>query len=189
MMPPFAEVRHYVEGAWRLARGDPGGMDHFDCTVDGFWRSFWAALYVLPAYVLLVADQHMRAARESGFLAILVGEGVVYILGWLVMPVLAVFLTRYFGLQQRYVPLIVALNWASVVQMAIMLVPLAVDVLLSTTLAIFMMLLMMGAVLVYKTFIAKVALGTTIGTAAGFIAAELVVMWILTRWLYGLFFG
>ena len=187
-MPPVAEVRHYVEGALRLARGDAGGMDHFDCTVDGFWRSFWAAVYVLPAYALLVADQHMRADRGSGLLSIVVGEGLVYVLGWLVMPVLALFLTRYFDLQRRYVPLIVALNWASLVQVAAMLVPLALGVLLSPALAIFVMLLVMGAVLVYKTFIARVALETTVGTAAGFVAAELVIMWILTRWLYGVFF-
>lgn len=188
MMPPFAEVRHYVEGAWRLARGDAGGMTHFDCTVDGFWRSFWAAFYVLPAYALLVADQHARADRATGFVAIVIGEGLVYVLGWLVMPVLAIFLTRFFGLQRHYVPLIVALNWASLVQIGILLVPLALGVLLAPSLAALLMLLASGAVLVYKTFVARVALDTTIGTAASFMAAELVIMLMVTGWLYGVFF-
>jgi hypothetical protein len=43
-------------------------------------------------------------------------------------------------------------------------------------------------VLVYKTFVARVALDTTIGTAASFIAAELVIMLMVTGWLYGVFF-
>ncbi len=188
MMPPFAEVRHYVEGAWRLARGDAGGMAHFDCTVDGFWRSFWAAFYVLPAYALLVADQHARSDRAAGFMAIAFGEGLVYVIGWLVMPVLAIFLTRFFGLQQRYVPLIVALNWASLVQIGILLVPLALGVLIAPSFAALLMLIASGVVLVYKAFVARVALDTTFGTAASFIAAELVIMLLVTTMLYGAIF-
>jgi len=35
-------------GLWRLARGDASGLDFFNATLEGFWRSFAAAVIIAP---------------------------------------------------------------------------------------------------------------------------------------------
>jgi hypothetical protein len=53
-MPSYAEIQRALQGAWLLARGDTRGMGLFDLSVEGFWRSFAAALLAAPAYVLVL---------------------------------------------------------------------------------------------------------------------------------------
>jgi hypothetical protein len=130
-MPPFAEIRHYFEGAWRLAKGDTGGMAHFDFSADGFWRSFWAIVVVAPGYAILVADQYIRRGEPVAFWPTFTAETLSYLLGWAAFPILAIWLTRMFGVAERYVPLIVALNWSSMVQIAALVVPIALGAMLS----------------------------------------------------------
>ena len=50
----WAELRLALAGSLRLARGDRGGLDCFDRSLDGFWRSFRAAVIVYPLYLLLL---------------------------------------------------------------------------------------------------------------------------------------
>ncbi len=178
-MPPLAEIRHYFEGAWRLAKGDTGGMRHFDFSSDGFWRSFWALVIVAPGYAILVADQYMRRGQPVDFWPVFWAEGLSYVLGWAALPIIAVFLTRFFGVARRYVPLIVALNWSSLVQMAAFLVPVALGVLLSVEAVSFLLVLTTGAVLFYQGFVIKTALDCPVGIAVTFLAADLVAVMLI----------
>ena len=41
------EVSYGLFGAWRLAHLDRRGMEYFDTSIDGFWRSFWAAAWAM----------------------------------------------------------------------------------------------------------------------------------------------
>jgi hypothetical protein len=188
-MPPIAEIRHYFEGAWRLAKGDVGGMEHFDFSAEGFWRSFWAVLIVAPGYAILVADQYMRRGEPVAFWPTAIAETLSYLLGWAAFPVLAVFLTRYFNVANRYVPLIVTLNWSSQVQIAAFLIPVALGVLLSTEAVMFLLMLVTGAVLFYQGFIIKTALGCTVGTAAAILAADLVLIMLINALVFSFFAG
>ena len=43
-MPSMADTKRALEGAWLIARRDPGAMSRFDLTVEGFWASFFAAV-------------------------------------------------------------------------------------------------------------------------------------------------
>ena len=38
-----------ARGAWPISTAR--GMDCFDRSVEGFWRSFWAAAVMAPAYI------------------------------------------------------------------------------------------------------------------------------------------
>ena len=49
MIPSPLEIAYGIYGAWRLARLDVTGMEVFDRTVAGFWKSFFAAVLVAPA--------------------------------------------------------------------------------------------------------------------------------------------
>ena len=42
-----------IEAALRLLRREPDAITGFDLSVDGFWRSFVAALVCLPGFFLL----------------------------------------------------------------------------------------------------------------------------------------
>jgi hypothetical protein len=188
-MPPVAEIRHYVEGAWRLAKGDAGGMAHFDFSADGFWRSFWAVVIVAPGYAILVADQYGRRGEPVPFWSTTVAESLSYLLGWAAFPILALFLTRFFGVARRYVPLIVSLNWSSLVQLAVFLVPIAFSVLLSAETVSFLLLIATGAVLFYQGFIVKTALDCPVGIAAAFVAADIVAIMLINGIVFSLVLG
>jgi len=188
-MPPVAEIRHYFEGAVRLAKGDTGGMEHFDFSADGFWRSFWALVVVAPGYAILVADQYIRRGDPVAFWPTFSAEAVSYLLGWIAFPVLAIWLTRMFDVAERYVPLIVALNWSSMVQIAAMLIPIALAAVLSPAMVQFLFLVVTAAVLFYNGFIIKTALDCPIGIAALFLAADLVAVMIINGLVFSIVAG
>jgi hypothetical protein len=188
-MPPFAEIRHYFEGAWRLAKGDTGGMAHFDFSADGFWRSFWAIVVVAPGYAILVADQYIRRGEPVAFWPTFTAETLSYLLGWAAFPILAIWLTRMFGVAERYVPLIVALNWSSMVQIAALVVPIALGAMLSAAMVEFLLMILTGAVLFYHAFIIKTALDCTVGTAVTFLAADLVAVMLVNGLIFSLVVG
>ena len=54
MIPTAGETLRALYGAYRLARLDAGGMAYFDSSIGGFWRSFFAAVLVVPFYALLL---------------------------------------------------------------------------------------------------------------------------------------
>ncbi len=188
-MPPLAEIRYYFEGALRLAKGDTGGMSHFDFSVDGFWRSFWAIVVVAPGYAILLADQYARSGAVAPFWPTVTAESLSYLLGWAVLPILALWLTRMFDVTRGYVPLIVALNWCSQVQIALLLLPLAFSVVLSSAVVEFLSLLATAAALLYHGFIIKTALDCTVGIAVAFLAADIVVVAMLNGLIFGLIVG
>jgi hypothetical protein len=188
-MPPVAEIRYYFEGALRLAKGDAGGMSHFDFSVDGFWRSFWAIVIVAPGYAILVADQYARREAVVPFWPTVTAETLSYLLGWAILPILAIWLTRMFDLARRYVPLIVTLNWCSQVQIVLLLVPIALSVFLSTAMVEFLSLLATAAALFYLGFVIKTALDCTVGIAVTFLAADLVAVALLNGLIFSLVLG
>lgn len=56
-MPKFSEIATALYGAYRLARLDPQGMQYFDLSIGGFWRSFFAAVLMAPFFALLILLQ------------------------------------------------------------------------------------------------------------------------------------
>src|SRR5262245_44588161 len=116
-MISLGEIVRSVMGAWRLARLDPAGMGYFDTSIAGFWRSFWAAAVVAPPYFFLVSFR-VSAAHDGPFHAWL-AEILAYLIGWTAFPVAALYLTEVFDRGKRYVPYIVAYNWAAVIQVAV----------------------------------------------------------------------
>ena len=53
-MPSANQVMYALYGAYRLARFDAAGMRYFETSIEGFWRSFFAAVIVAPPYALLL---------------------------------------------------------------------------------------------------------------------------------------
>ena len=174
-MPDREEVFHSLYGAWRLAFLDPSGLAHFNLSVDGFWRSFFAAVLVAPGFAVLIAQK--LVARPEAFdpgWAMLV-QILAYGFSWAAFPLVAVVLTRLLGLGHNYVPLIVALNWGVVLQVMAFLTAMILGLALPGVLAGLIMLIVTGGVLFYQWFITRSALQTTGGVALMLVLIDLVL--------------
>lgn len=128
------EVRRFVIGAWMLARNDPRGFGRFEMTADGFWQSFQAILYALPAFIVSWANYYASEIASGEPVAsgpAFFGRmAAVDLLNWLVpiMVVLAVAgplnLTKNFG---RWV---IATNWLSLPVAYLAAIPVALTLLM-----------------------------------------------------------
>lgn len=172
-MPTWPEITGSLSGAWRLARFDPSGMNDFDLSIRGFWRSFGAAFVVLPVYIYFVAVNFDGTDATTAWFVIV--KALAYAAAWAAFPIVMVGLAQVLNLKANYVPFIIASNWASVLQV-LLFIPV-------NTLAAFnglesdatglLYFLTTVIVLVYQWFVARTALQTTIGVAAGLVAVDL----------------
>src|SRR5437868_4845906 len=94
----WLEVQLAMTGALRLARGDRGGLSCFDRSIDGFWRSFRAAVIAYPLYLVLLS---MRVTvvewQRSGGLVIATVETIAYVTAWAAFPLIMLAVTRRLG--------------------------------------------------------------------------------------------
>ncbi len=178
-MPNLAYLTRSVYGAWRLARLDSGGMTFFELSIRGFWRSFFAAVVVAPAYAVLVAlrvEHETEVGPDLDLGPFLVLKLVAYAMTWAAFPLAMIVLARLLALSAFYVPFIIAYNWSAVIQIAVFLLAALIKAsgLLPEPVAGVLMMVATMAILFYQWFVARVALQTT-----GLIAAGLVVFDVL----------
>jgi hypothetical protein len=174
-MPAHAEVLSALFGAYRLAWFDVSGMTYFNLTVEGFWRSFLAAVLVAPAYANLVVMQASAEGGDSNVALAFLTEGIGYLLAWCAFPLVSLVLTRLLGLDRNYVPLIVAHNWSAVLQTAAFVAVVLVGVVLPQALGTLVITLTTGAILVYQWFVIRTALQSSGGIALMLLLVDLVV--------------
>ncbi len=169
------EVAKALYGAWRLARFDPSGLDHFDNTVEAFWRSFYAMLIVAPGHVVLVALGHSAQVATRGPAEIFLIEAIGYVIGWFAFPLVMIYIAGQLDRGERYFRYIAATNWATVLQIGLYLLVAAVvhGLTLSRFTAVFVGLAAMVAVLVYLWFIARVGLDISGRAAAAIVGLDL----------------
>jgi hypothetical protein len=113
-MPTRAEIVGALYGAYLLARLDPSGMDYFNRSIDGFWRSFAAALLVAPPFFAIILMRNGEAYSGVDPAWFLIVEAVRYAVGWVVFPIIMVLVARFLSLSHVYVDFIVAYNWCQV---------------------------------------------------------------------------
>ena len=169
-----AEIARAIQGCWRLARFDPSGMDFFDKTIEGFWRSFWVAAIVAPAYMLLGWFDGGGTVIETGPVRQYTVEAIAYVISWVAFPLAMFYLTRLMDREQDFVGYVVAYNWSHIVQVAVFL-PVWATVPEDPTTPSGWSLIMTVAtviVLIYVGFIAKTALRITAMMASGVVALD-----------------
>jgi hypothetical protein len=177
-MPDRAEVLSALYGAYRLAWFDVSGMTFFNLTVEGFWRSFFAAVLVAPAYAVLVG---LRIPAEGVNIALVfLTEGIGYVLAWCAFPFVALILTRLLGLDRNYVALIVAHNWSAVLQMAAFVAVILLGGILAAAFGTLLVALTTLAILVYQWFVIRTALQTSGGIALMLLLVDLVITSIIS---------
>jgi hypothetical protein len=121
MIPSTRELAYALYGGWRLLRFDRSGVSYFEESTEAFWRSFFAAVIVAPAHVILVALDVAALDITAGPLEVFLLEALAYVVGWLAFPLALYYLTAAIGKEERFVIAVVALNWSEVWRMAIVL--------------------------------------------------------------------
>lgn len=111
-------LRDSLFGAWLVMLGRPEGLAKLDTSIEGFWRSFAAVILLAPFALLSLIGPQPAGSDAADTVAPLTGgvlavSGVALLVDWFTFPLIFALLARTFGLGSRYVPYIVARNWAS----------------------------------------------------------------------------
>ncbi len=106
-----------LRGVARMLAFRPGWRACFDVSPEGFWRSFTAALYAAPFFVLAVAGQNAvsRAISplESAARTVELAHGfILYACLWAYFPLVARIFVRMFRAESSFAPWVVVHNWA-----------------------------------------------------------------------------
>lgn len=166
-----AEAVSALYGAFRLARFDRSGLAYFDASVDGFWKSFAAAVIVAPLYLVMAL---LRPDETGGDLLV---DALAYTVNWFAFPVAMLSLVQVLDKQRYYIRHIVAYNWAGVLQNAIYL-PLGILLqqnILPIQPGALLSLMVLAWTLIYSGFVTQVALEVPVHVAAGLVVVDLLL--------------
>lgn len=181
-MLSFAEIARGSYGAWRLLLGDPGGMEYFERTPRGMWRSFLLAPLLLPFYAPIAIQHATEMGSGASWPRILCTELSAYAMGWCALPLAMTVICPIIEREKELDGFIEAYNWANVIHLTIYLplvlieslaiLPEGVTALLDAALAILL--------LYYGWFIAKTALRLPALGAIPIVALDLVFAVFIT---------
>ena len=186
----WVEVRLALAGTWRLARGDRGGLFCFDRSLDGFWRSFRAAVISYPIFLVLLTMQVSPAEWErAGGWRVVTVETIGYVVSWVAFPLAMLTVTQRLGRAHRFFDFMVPYNWCQLPQSALfVLVGLAAESeMRGSQFDEGIGIIAVAATLVYEWYvwyIARVALDIT-GPTAVFIAVQDFVLGVLISQVAG----
>lgn len=111
MKPSSTEVGTAIYGAWRLMRFDSNAMSYFDKSVEGFWKSFYAAIFWVPVMTVVSFSLAMNLpVNLLSILSVLMGN-IAYLFAF---PLVFLGVCNVMGWRQNYIGCIVALNWTRV---------------------------------------------------------------------------
>ena len=108
------EIFEGLYGAWRLLLGDQGTIALFDDSVAGFWKSFFAAILVLPIYLAMTAiGAELDSSRSLPAIVLIVLE--FYIIAWVLWPLIIGHVLPVIDRDEKFTLYVVAYNWMSAV--------------------------------------------------------------------------
>ncbi|MBP0438486.1 transporter [Tianweitania sediminis] len=96
-------------------RGKKAGLSLLDLTVDGFWDSFWAIPLSLPPLLLTWITVANSIASGDPVFTLILRLALVDLVNWLLPLFLFALAARRLRLSKRFLPFVVASNWATVV--------------------------------------------------------------------------
>jgi hypothetical protein len=123
------EVNRSFRGALDLFNNRIEGLQAFDMSERGFWRSFGAIWLTLPAYIVTVAAERVRLGlsdADQGLLGSLGTDLVValaYGLSFIALPVAMIWITRRLDLTDRFVPFVIVNNWVTAIGLLVLSLP------------------------------------------------------------------
>ncbi len=183
-----AEVLLSLYGAWRIFIRDPRGIEWLDDSIEGYWKSFFCAVVVLPGYglwfVFTVYDPNMAA----GPFRIMIVEGIGYVIGWVAWPLLMAYIAAALDRDQYYVRYIVAYNWSAGISIVVYLIVLVLRLLgfVPDGIMAFFSFIALVVVLSYHWYVLRIGLEVSPGAAAGLVAGDFVLGQIISGFSRGM---
>lgn len=118
-MPGLDEVLYYLTGVLLLLKQKQDGFSWLDLTMRGFARSFWAAVWCLPAFAVIWAFYRFyylaaMPADTSAGLKFFLKLAFIDVVGWLLPLVLLALLARPLGYGKYLATVVTASNWIAV---------------------------------------------------------------------------
>ncbi len=178
------EISRSTHAAFALFRGDRRAILDLDVSYDGFWRSFQVIFLLLPVIGVLILSEREFLIRQlpvveetfpSGAFVVsrLFGAG----LDWIAFPIVLALLARPLEIGRRYVPIVVALNWAALVAAVPIVVPhlLVLLGLAGEEFAALLNLVALGVVLRYQYMVVKIAANAQPPLAIGLVALDFMI--------------
>jgi hypothetical protein len=102
-MFPWEEAKQSIRGVVRIAKLDPDALEDFNLSIEGYWRSFFAALLLLPLFVIaeMQTGNTGVAAKVTVERRVLI-EAINYPLAWALWPLLSFYLVKGLGREDKY---------------------------------------------------------------------------------------
>jgi hypothetical protein len=183
------DARRSLVGAWRLFLNRREGLRDFDVTVEGFWRSFGAVVFVAPIFVLGVLADERRALDAAGATgavpepAHLIEQTLALGIDWIALPIVLFLAAGPLGITRTYAGYIVVRNWSAVIAA----LPFGIVALLGLTgvigdqLSAVLILAALVVVLRYNYIVARAALGASVGFAIGLVAFDFLLSLLIAE--------
>lgn len=181
-MPPFAEIGYAVRGLWRLLQFDPSGLEFFDRSIAGFWRSFRVALLVAPLYAPLIPYELEMIKPTVGWQQVILVEILAYIVAWLLYPTVVYELCRWLHREAEYPGYIAIYNWSAIIlatAVVLVWIPTFAGITTAET-SDALDSIIYHLFYVYLWFLARTALKTDPLNAIGLIFADYVLSFVLS---------
>lgn len=178
---------HHIERIWRIVRGDEAALDEMDISSDGFWRSFAAIIWAMPAlFFAWVFDARdlMISGVELTMVRIVIYSAIIEMVLWFLPILLLAFVLKPFGLAQRYSHLIIARNWLSVPIVYAYVVIILLGILLGNTLPIVLAAFVFLLVAIWiQMRITRISLQCEISLASALVIGEFILLLIIMFYL------
>lgn len=188
MMPSADDIQTYLAGVWKLMNGRSEGLRQLDLSIDGFWNSFFAILVALPALGVGWVSFANELAGGDPFayrLWILAKLAVVDMVSWVGPIIVFAAVAKPVGLVDRFVPYVVASNWASAAFAWLLLPPSLIDLFwpesVELTDLVSLVVVILTLVLAWRLTNTVIARGATVATAVFFamIAVSVTILLVL----------
>lgn len=178
----LGELVSAVYGAFRLASGREDGMAYFNATPAGFWRSFSAAVVVTPGYLILSLTDPEAAVEFANPVHDSLIYLLAYVISWVAFPLAMVPVSSLLERDDRFIPYIIANNWAAVPQISLLvaITVVRVGLGLNDVLAGLLGFATFGAILTYFWFVARTALKIPGFAAVGVVALNVAITVIIS---------
>jgi hypothetical protein len=189
MIPSSSQAALAMFGAWRLARLDARGTECFENSVEGVWRSFFAAVLVYPAYALMLVLRYTHLPEGTDAARFAFAETIAYVISWVAYPLIMLNVARALDRGERALVYISAYNWSLVLQNALVLPLSALSLagLLPAGLDQLLWLAAIGAILVYVWFVARAGLKLSRLAATGVVAIDVTLSLVISAVADGLY--
>jgi hypothetical protein len=177
------EVNRSFKGTLDLLNSRAEGLEAFDMSERGFWRSFAAIWLTLPAYIVSLAFERLRLGMmqpdrnllDNFWVDLVVALG--HMANFVALPVAMIWIARRFGLTQRYAPFVIVTNWITVIGLLVLSVPAMLLLLGWATPALASMFSLAFAVVILRLqwFATKATLGLSSLSALGVVMLGIVL--------------